>query len=51
MKVINNTSYNVTLINGQIIKKYSYVIINCPNKELSNQINNLKEDGILKVEN
>lgn len=48
-RITNNTSYNITLINGKVIKRYGTIIIENPSYELNKQLENLKNNGFIQV--
>lgn len=47
MKVTNNTSQTIMLVNGKKLNGYKTLIINNPSKDLLEQITNLAEKGLV----
>ena len=50
MKIINNTSKVITLVNGKKIEKYASITVSNPGEELMQQVSRLVELGIIRAE-
>lgn len=51
MKITNNTSYNITLVNGMLIKKYATIYLMSIDEDLTKQLANLQKNGSIRIEN
>ena len=49
MKVVNNTTQTIILVNGKKLTKYKSLTIQNPNHELLEQLENLKKLGLVQV--
>ena len=49
MKITNNTTQTITLVNGQKLTKFKTLNIKDPSAELLEQIENLKVKGLIRV--
>ena len=49
MKIINNTSQTITLVDGKKLTKFKTIVVNEPSEELKAQLDNLEKMGLVTV--
>lgn len=49
MKVVNNTTQTISLVNGKKLGKYKSITVQNPSQELIEQLENLQKIGLVQA--